>query len=515
MATSAPATPTNVPLPLGDADIRIDASAAGTAIDPRLLGTNVPAWMHKPDAPFFNDTTFLGRTKAAGASVLRLPGGSWGNYYDWLGCETKNEQKGNAEGCNWLWAARPTDFVNLLKSTGKPGMWTVSSQGTSQSAAALVAFFNGDVADTRPIGVDANGHDWLTVGHWAKLRSDNGNPAPQKIQLWEIGNEIYGAKRATGGANCSEWGWEDVWTCDPAKYIHGDGTHEGYIAFRTAMQKVDPSILVGAVGVAKQADWNNWGNIVMREAGKNMDFYSIHHYSYGAKTDDYADILAQPQVTWKSMMRDVRTGLENNGANPTLPIAVTEFNIFAFSDLDTQGAMNQAINCLYMADTIGQLAQQGFSMANQFNLANASNDRDVYGMLIGTAFTRTPQYYAFPLWSQFGSQMLPLTSRFDAARTLSVYAGRSADGTLTILAINKTGEAIDSLIQIDGAAPLTTGTADVIQATSLQATSVTFNGVSNPSDDLKNAPATKLKEIGTPLHYSFAPYSVTLLRLKP
>jgi hypothetical protein len=214
-------------------------------------------------------------------------------------------------------------------------------------------------------------------------------------------------------------------------------------------------------------------------------------------------------------MKDVRSALESNGANPTLPIAVTEFNIFAFSDLDTQGTMNQAINCLYMADTIGQLAQQGFSMANQFNLANASNDRDVYGMLIGTAFTRTPQYYAFPLWSQFGSQMLPLTSHFDAARNLSVYAGRSADGALTILAINKTGEAIDSLIQIDGAAPFTAGTADVVQATSLQATSVTFNGVSDPSDDLKNAPATKLKEIGTPLRYSFAPYSVTLLRLKP
>ena len=36
--------------------------------------------------------------------------------------------------------------------------------GTAQEAAALVAFFNGDVDDSRTIGPDRNGRDWGTVG---------------------------------------------------------------------------------------------------------------------------------------------------------------------------------------------------------------------------------------------------------------------------------------------------------------------------------------------------------------
>ena len=54
---------------------------------------------------------------------------------------------------------------------------------------------------------------------------------------------------------------------------------------------------------------------------------------------------------------------------------------------------------------------------------------------------------------------------------------------------------------------------EVARATSLDTQSVTFNGVGDPNDSLSNAPSTVMSGLSNPLTYSFAPYSVTLLRL--
>jgi alpha-L-arabinofuranosidase len=485
-------------------------------IDARLRGTNIPAWLHSEDRPLFDDSTFQARTIASGVSVLRMPGGSWGNFYDWLGCETDNDQRASTDGCYWPWAARPSDFAKLLRETGQSGMWIVSMQGTSKEAAALVAFFNGEVSDTRPIGIDVNGRDWLTVGHWAQLRSDHGSPEPLGVRLWEIGNEIYGAKPATGGPDCAPFGWEEVWTCDGDEYVHGDGQHEGYLAFREEMRKVDPDIMVGAVGVPKQSDWNDWGNKVIAGAGDVMDFYSIHYYAYSSDTSDYTDVLAQPQSIWKPMMDDVRSAFERHSPGRQVPVAITEYNLFAFRELDSHQLMAKAVNALYMADTLGQLAQNGFGMANQYDLANGddgSGTADVYGMLHGNTLERAPQYYAFSLWARFGSQLLPVRSRFDAAHTLSVYAGRSEDGTISVMAINKSDAPLDVTIQIDGPGTFASGSADQILASALDANSVTFNGVAAPADDLSDAPPVVLEGLTGQLRYTFPPFSVTLLRL--
>ena len=80
--------------------------------DRRLLGTNVPAWL-SPD--LVADPEFRALTVASGTTLLRLPGGSWSDDYDWLGCEL-----GDPQQCDWTWAMRPSDFVDLLEATGLP-----------------------------------------------------------------------------------------------------------------------------------------------------------------------------------------------------------------------------------------------------------------------------------------------------------------------------------------------------------------------------------------------------------
>lgn len=498
------AQPQTVPsVPATTSTISIDTNGVTTPIDPRLFGVNVAAWSG-PER--FSDPGFLEKVDALGATVLRMPGGSWSNAYDWLACETRDDTQ-----CFWPWAARPSDFATLLRTTGTQGIWTVSANGTAKEAAALVAFFNGAVDDTRPIGVDERGRDWKTVGDWARLRRAGGNPEPLGITLWEVGNELYGGKQ---GTDCAEWGWEDVWTCDGGEYVNGIGSgadrHEGFLGFRTAMRAVDPNIQVGAIGVAPPGEWSNWGNEVIDQAGEALDFYVVHHYLFDQPPGAIEAVLPQIQTTWPRIIGSV-----NNELAEQTPIAVTEYNLVAFQDGDNTQIMRRAVNALATADTLGQLAQAGVAMANHWNLVNgkANNGTD-YGLIDAEDGTRNPAYYAFPLWQRFGSQLLPVTASLPADTTLSVYAGRSDDGVITLLAINKTGQPIESNIELAGDTTQRRGTIDTAAATSLDATTMTFNGNADAADDLADAPATPLPAFTGNFSYTFPAYSISLIKME-
>jgi alpha-L-arabinofuranosidase len=492
--------------------ITVNTTGAAIPLDERLLGTNIPAWIGPNN---LGNSNIRALTASLGSPVLRIPGGSWSNAYSWMACET-----GDGDNCYWTWAAKPTDFLNFMRATKQQAMWTVSINATSKEAAALVAFFNGSVDDTTLIGVDILGHDWKTVGDWAKLRAKNGNPKPLPIKLWEIGNEVYGGKPDSGGSECASWGWEDVWTCDGTEYMLGKGSgadrHEGYLEFRAAMRAVDPTILVGAVGVPHPSDWSGWGNKVIEKGGADLDFYVIHYYAYDKQPQSAQAILASPEDIWKDVMGETNAAFDKLANGRRAPVAVTEYNLVAFQDLDNEQIMTRPANALFIADMIGQMAVNGVTMANQWDLANgkANNGTD-YGLIDVDSEERAPQYYAMKLWSEFGNALLPVESPLPNDTTLSVYAGRAEDNTLSVLAINKTGKPLDARLLLAGVTGSLSASSDVFTASNLEATTISFNGVAKPATNFADAPAKDLGTANGFLDYTFAPYSVSLIRFKP
>jgi hypothetical protein len=495
---STPATPAPVDAAAAG-EIVVDVDQVVGRFDRRLLGTNVPAWLG-PER--LGDPAWVERTRALGAPVLRFPGGSWSSTYDWLGCEN-----GDAATCVRTWGARPTDAAGFLRATGAEGTWTVSFNATAQEAAALVAFFNGSVDDTTVIGVDRRGRDWKTVGDWARLRADHGNPDPVRIQYWEIGNEVYGATADAQG-DCADFGWEKVWTCDGADYVHGDDEHDGFLGFRDAMLAVDPEIEVGAVGVPDPDAWGDWGNEVIGGAGDAIDFYIVHHYGFNrAPSPDEA--LAEPSDSWPGIMAAVDGALAS-GAGDEVEVAVTEYNLVPFLDADGGPLMTTALNAFYLAETIGQLASYGVDMANQWNLANgkAENGSD-YGLVDAETTEPYPAYYALALWSRFeGTELLAA----DTSLPLGVYAGRTADGGVDVFVSNATGDDVGAALVVDGGPWVVT--ADVVEMPSLDASEATFNGTAEPSDDLSE-PSVDLGSIDGPIEHTFASLSLTVLHLIP
>jgi hypothetical protein len=498
-SSGSSATPDRASVQVGEAGrVVVHTDQPVAPFDHRLLGTNVPAWLLPQ---LVADEQFRALTVASGTTLLRLPGGSWSNGYHWLGCE-----QGDPGQCDATWGMTPSDFVDLLESTGLPGMWTAAFSGTAQEAAAAVAFFNGEVDDQRPIGVDRRGRDWLTVGHWAQLRADGGHPRPAGIHYWEVGNEIYGAA-ASAGPNCAAWGWENVWTCDPAAYVQGDAEHDGYLQFHQAMTAVDPTIEVGAVGVGDRGEWSNWDDEVIADAGDAIDFYVVHQY--GSDGDVPASkVLALPAKAWPAITQDVSAAFADHGLEePTL--AVTEHNLVAFIDGDNDRLMTTALNAFYLAETIGQMAEHGVGIANQWNLANgrAPNGSD-YGLFDATTHERSPAYYALALWARFGDELVQTDVGSDLDQ-LVVYGGRTSDGRATLMVLNPTSKAIDASVSA------ASGPADVrvdqVVTGSLDSTSVTFNGATDPSLGLTEPGQTLRTGDDGSLATQFPAYSITLV----
>lgn len=490
--------------------ITIHADGAARPFDRRLLGTNVPAWLgpERLSQPLLQE-----RITALGPTLIRLPGGTWSNHYNWSGCERRDE-----ENCYWPWAARPTDFLNFLRATGQEAIWTVSINGTAKEAAALVAFFNGEVDDERSIGVDVRGQDWRTVGYWARLRAEQGHPEPLPIRLWEVGNEVYGAK-ASVGPDCAPQGWEEVWTCDGVEYVFGKGVgstrNEGYLEFREAMRAVDPGILVGAVGVESPGEWSNWGNEVIQGAGPELDFYVVHLYGYFGEPRGAEAALSIPQRSLPRMVNELHAAMDRY-LGRRVPIAVTEYNLVAVQEFDNAALMRRAVNALFIADMIGQMAEQGVAIANQWNFANgvAGNGTD-YGLIDVETFAANPQYFALAMWRNFGDELVPVESSFPADQTLSVYAGKAEDGTLTLLAINKTARSITTTVRLQGGPDRAELQRDLLEADSLEALAVRYNGVGQPAADFSDAPSTVLGFVGAESEQTFPPYSISLLRFTP
>jgi len=516
-------TPTPAPTPTRiAATVEVDAAAEGTSFSPLMLGSNLPAWLKRTT---FEDEQFRQRVAASGITLLRIPGGGWGDEYGWLSCEMGQDQPG-AIPCRYEWASTPSDFINFFRGVETLGadiepMYIMNMNSTAQEAAAAVAFYNAAVDDATPIGLDRNGTDWKTAGHWAQLRADHGNVEPLAIHYWEIGNEVHGGK--VGPPGCLTNGWEETWTCLGDEYILGTDKHDGALALREAMQAMDPEIAVGVVGGSGMTFGNRWSEAVLTSAGAEIDYFVVHtypsYYNYGNPQKELDEILLLPQTHWKRLAQSADKALEVYGDGLQVPVVINEYEIVpVWGKPDVRNYMNKYVDAIWIADSIGQMVVRGVDIAAQWDVMNGKSDEwgNEFGLMQADGSNdRQPKYWAFPIWARFGTTMLPVVSSAPAENELSVYAGRLEGGTVTLLVINKSDRFADVEVIFAGVEQIEGGLADVVTASSLDATTATWNGVEDPADDLSDAPPTEVAAgQGNHLSYTFAPISITLLRLQ-
>jgi alpha-L-arabinofuranosidase len=173
----------------------IDAVHSVHRLSPVLQGVNHEfsanargLWDAAAGAPNADAAAKMAR---AGIGLLRFPGGSHANLYDWK----RSIGPDQSRLCQ-------TDGVDLAASTGREYgtdeyMELVHAVGAEPEI--VVPFPNAsprDVANwfeyvNAPVGTNPNGGT-----AWAEVRRANGSSAPYGVTRWEIGNEPYLAKQA-------------------------------------------------------------------------------------------------------------------------------------------------------------------------------------------------------------------------------------------------------------------------------------------------------------------------------
>jgi hypothetical protein len=426
----------------------------GTAIginastyDGSLLGSSVPALL-----------------RGAGISLVRLPGGSESDQYDW---KTNTDVIGNfAEAVNF------GQFMSVIRGAGAQAMVTVD-------------YGTGDTIGQR----DGSGEtgpqvaaDWV---RYANVEHHYG------IKYWEIGNEVYG--NGTYGAD-----WEadahctstpvggpvvlgsepgQTYNCGPAAYA------ANVAAYIAAMKAVDPHISVGVVLTASGAPNNwpdgvtnpatspqSWNQTILTALGSQprsdrIGFADVHFYPQNPSTitppgpTDAGLLASTAQIP--AAVSALRTEFATWAGDAGLPIMITETN----SVSSNPGKQTlSVVNALYLEqDYLGWL-EGGVSNVDWWQIHNGivtsgdngpalagSADYGDYGVLsngsCGTtpagagvcepaAQTPFPAYYGLQMLSRFiqpGDRFVTAASGQSLVR---VYAASTAGRRLRVMIVN-------------------------------------------------------------------------------
>ena len=401
-ALAAPRAVAGPAAPAGPAvNVTVNAQEGLGTIPSTGYGLNSAVWDSQMNVPQVQDLL-----QQAGVGMMRYPGGSYGDIYNW--------QNNTATGG---FVAPGTDFDSFMGTVKKIGAQPIIianyGTGTPQEAAAWVQYAN------------------VTKGYGAKY--------------WEIGNELYG-----NGYYGADWEADNHSSKSPATYA------SNVLQYASAMKAVDPTIKIGAVltlpgnwpdSVVASSDSGDWNKIVLSTAGSAIDFVIVHFYPSGSMG---ASVLNSPEQLAGELAQLRQEINQYAGANgPDIQIAMTE--------TDSNNFMDTQVNALYAADTYMTALENGAFTVDWWNTHNGptaistapdgATDFGDEGLLSsGTCVSGTcepalntpfPSYYALSMLSKLGLPGDTMVNAGTDQQMVVAHAARNANGSLSVMLINK------------------------------------------------------------------------------
>ncbi|HEV8713427.1 MAG TPA: alpha-L-arabinofuranosidase [Candidatus Binatia bacterium] len=462
-------------------NVTVNAAQTIRTIDARHFAVNAAVW----DAVFDTQTT-ISLLKEMGNQSLRFPGGSLSDEYHW---------QSNTSGNNtWQWATSFDAFAHVATSTAAQVFITVNyGSGTPTEAA-----------------------DWVRYSNVTKRYA---------FKYWEVGNENYGAWETDNNTRPN----------DPYTYANR------FKDYFTQMKAVDPTIKVGAVVVTGEDSYanytdhpvtnprtgqmhNGWTPVMLttlKNLGITPDFLIFHRYAQAPGVESDAGLLASSS-SWAADAADLRQQLNDylGAAAAGVELVCTENNsVYANPGKQT----TSLVNGLFLADSIGSAMKTELNAVVWWDLRNAqetgnNNSTSLsgwrlygdYGMVddadpAGPA-DRYPTFYIAKLLRYFarrGDRLVPASSDYSL---LSTYAAKRADGSLSLLVINKSSTtALNATITLNGYTP--SGTL-YVRSYGIPQDQAARTGVGSADIALSS-----YSPVGATFAFTFPAYSATVLSL--
>lgn len=360
------------------ASVKINFTDTITRVSRYIFGDNANLWT----GTMSDNKELMKNIDDRNIGVLRGPGGSISDVFFWN--RNVNQRPSDVpvalmgqSSSDWLWYGdRPNSWENwtmdvdslykILSQVNATGMITVNygyaRYGTGDNPVANAAHMAAD---------------WV--------RYDKG-----RSKFWEIGNEVFGD-------------WEAGYRIDKSlnkdgqpEYINGSlyGQHcRVFIdSMKSAAQKTGVDIKIGVVMLdSYSASSSTWNRDVAAQAGDKADFYVVHSYftPYN-QNSDYATILRSysKTVTYKTYVWDEVA----KAGKPKLPVALTEYNIFAIGS-------NQPVshvNGMHAVLVTGEAIRSGYGAALRWDLANGWDNGNDHGMFSFGNEPGIPKYTPHP-----------------------------------------------------------------------------------------------------------------------
>ena len=363
--------------------VTIDPGAGnGTAVaTPASLGVNGASW----DSHYL-DSAIPGLLSSAHLGLVRYPGGSWGDEYDWRANTVAGQ-------------VNPVDFAQF-------------SSVTRQAHAGSFVTVN---------------YGSGTPGEAAAWVSDARSQPGHQVALWEVGNENYGP-----------------WETDDHSGPHTPASYAQNAApFFQEMHQADPAARIGfpfaltaqqaagtGTGVADPAQWNA---TILGQDGGQIDFADTHWYPfYGTPSLTPQQIIGTVR-TIPSVMRGIRSTLGRY--DPRAAVVIGETNI---SNAEISYNV-QPVAALFAAGTALEWLSQGAQSVDWWDIHNYGTPQGDFGMLSsGTsgepaADTPFPAYDGYALASLLTAPGAHLSALESPSPTLTAFASRRSQSQSVLL----------------------------------------------------------------------------------
>ena len=338
-------------------NVAVNPAQALAAVPGTAIGINASTY----DGSLL-DAKVPGLLRQAGVSVIRLPGGTESDQYNW---KTNTDVLGNfTEAVNF------DQFMRVIRGAGAQAMVTVD-YGTGNTIGAASGETGPQVAA-----------DWV---RYANVQHH------YDVKYWEIGNELYG--NGTYGAN-----WEpdahctaadgtpvtlgsepsQTYNCGPQAYA------DNAAQYIKAMKAVDPRIKVGVVLTAAGAPNNwpdgvtnpatspqSWNQTVLSTLKNQIGFADVHWYPQNPSNitppgPADATLLGATQQIPQSVTA-LRTELGTWAGNQDIPIMITETN----SVSSNPGKQTlSVVNALYLEQDYLTWLENGVSNVDWWQIHN-------------------------------------------------------------------------------------------------------------------------------------------------
>lgn len=468
-------------------NVMVDADSVLTRVSQYVYGHNAAGWSGKME----QSSLLVNNVKALAPHVIRWPGGNLSNEYFWnatsqLSCPkdlppthtyVDLQYGANASG----WTMPVSSYYDFLAKTNSTGIicvnYSYARYGTSADPVYAAAKYAAD---------------WV--------RFDNG-----RTKYWEIGNENFGDWEA--GYKIDTQYNKDGQPQIISGTLYGKHCRVFIDEMRKAAKEVGSDIKIGVVAMDGYVSYNtvmrDWNKGMMQEVADKADFLIVHSYYTPYAENSTISTILNSALNTKNYKQYVIDGLKSYANHEPLPVALTEWNIFA----EGSGQGVSYINGMHATMVLGELIKNQYGQASRWDFLNGWNNGDNHGLFVdgdpgATRYNpRAPFFYMYYFQQFFGDKMVYNT--VSGSSDVICYASSFSSGPEGIVLVNKGSKSQDVRLQMKNFKTgshyyyyLLTGGTD----NGNFSRKVYVNGITTSEEGGGPAQFTSLKPYGTDIH---------------